>query len=74
MDEHNMELIGRAKKAALDVLLNNNHGPYRGLPRTAAWGYPEPYTRDLMIASLGVLTSGNKKLIQSLRRTLETVA
>ena len=74
MDEHNIELLGRAKKAALDVLLNNNHGTYRGLPRTAAWGYPEPYTRDLMIASLGVLTSGNKKLIESLRRVLETTA
>ena len=74
MDERNMELIGRAKKAALDVLLHNNHGPYRGLPRTAAWGYPEPYTRDLMIASLGVLTSGDKKLIESLRQVLETPA
>ena len=74
MDEHNVELIGRAKKTALDVLLHNKSGPYRGLPRTAAWGYPEPYTRDLMIASLGVLTSGNKKLIESLRRVLETTA
>ena len=74
MDEHNKELIGRAKKTALDVLLHNNHGPYRGLPRTAAWGYPEPYTRDLMIASLGVMASGNKKLIKSLKRVLETTA
>ena len=28
-------------------------GPIEGLPRTAGWGYPEPYTRDLMISALG---------------------
>src|SRR4030042_4966818 len=67
-------LIQRAKDAALKVLLNNAHGPYRGLPRTAGGGYPEPYTRDLMISSLGLLLSGNKKLLKSLRKTLETVA
>jgi hypothetical protein len=67
-------LIAQARKAALEVLLHNAHGPYRGLPRTAGWGYPEPYTRDLMISSLGVLTSGNKNLIKLLRRVLETVA
>ena len=50
------------------------HGPYRGLPRTAAWAYPEPYTRDLMIAALGILVSGNERLIASLRRVLETLA
>lgn len=66
--------IGEAKKAALEVLIHNNHGPYRGLPRTAGWGYPEPYTRDLLLASLGVLVSGNESLIKSLRRVLETLA
>ena len=45
-----------------------------GLPRTAGWGYPEPYTRDLMIASLGMLVSGCEELIQSLRSVLETLA
>lgn len=63
-----------AKAAALEVLMHNRHGPYRGLPRTAGWGYPEPYTRDLMISSLGVLASGHKKLIASLRRVLEVLA
>lgn len=67
-------LIEQAKQAAIKVLLHNAHGPYRGLPRTAGWGYPEPYTRDLMISSLGILVCGNKKLIESLRRVLETVA
>ncbi len=66
--------VREAKEAAIEVLLHNSHGPYRGLPRTAGWGYPEPYTRDLMIATLGMLTSGNEKLIRSLRRVLETLA
>ncbi len=68
------KLIAQAKTAALKVLLHNNHGPYRKLPRVAGWGYPEPYTRDLMISSLGVLVSGNDKLKKSLRRVLETLS
>ncbi|MHC4396776.1 MAG: glycoside hydrolase 100 family protein [Planctomycetota bacterium] len=74
MDKRDKNLIGQAKAAAIKVLLHNMHGPYRGLPRAAGWGYPEPYTRDLMISSLGILVSGNKKLIESLRRVLETLA
>lgn len=74
MDKRDKNLIGQAKEAASKVLLHNAHGPYRGLPRAAGWGYPEPYTRDMMISSLGMLISGNKKLIQSLRRVLETAA
>jgi len=74
MDERGKNLIEQAKAAAIKVLLHNAHGPYRGLPRTAGWGYPEPYTRDLMISSLGILTTRNEKLIQSLRRALEAVA
>jgi len=66
--------IEQAKRAALDVLLHNMHGPFDGLPRTAGWGYPEPYTRDLMISSLGTLASGNPKLTSSLRHVLETLA
>ncbi len=66
--------VEEAKRAALDVLLHNSHGPYHGLPRTAGWGYPEPYTRDLMIASLGILASGNEQLIASHRKTLLTLA
>ncbi len=66
--------IREAREAAIQVLLHNARGAYRGLPRTAGWGYPEPYTRDLMIASLGILNSGNERLIRSLRRVLETLA
>jgi hypothetical protein len=66
--------MDEAKQAALDVLLNNVHGPYHGLPRTAGWGYPEPYTRDLMISSLGILASGNEQLIHTLCRVLKTLA
>ncbi|MFC1569705.1 glycoside hydrolase 100 family protein [bacterium] len=67
-------LIDKVKKAALNVLLHNRQGPYQGLPRTAGWGYPEPYTRDLMIASLGILASGNDLLIASLKNVLQTLA
>ena len=70
-EEH--ALVEEAKKAAIGVLLHNSKGLYRSLPRTAGWGYPEPYTRDLLIASLGILASGNQKLIKSLRRVLQTL-
>ena len=66
--------IEEAKKAALEVLLHNSHGPYMGLPRTAGWGYPEPYTRDLMFSIFGIAVSGNKKLMDSIRKVLETLA
>src|SRR4030042_6913105 len=74
MEKKDQKLVSAAKEAALKVLLHNNHGPCRGLPRTAGWGYPEPYTRDLMICSLGILTTGDKKLLVSLRRVLKTLA
>ncbi len=74
MDKRQEEGVAQAKKTALQVLLHNNRGPYRNLPRTAGWGYPEPYTRDLMICSLGVLTTKDKRLLKSLRRVLETLA
>jgi len=63
-----------AKRIALEVLLYNARDGRNGLPRTAAWGYPEPYTRDLMIAALGTLVSGNQELVDSLRRTLQVLA
>lgn len=68
------EAIKRAKKAALEVLLHNAKGPFQGLPRTAGWGYPEPYTRDLMISMLGIAVSGNQELLDSTRRVLQTLA
>ncbi len=74
MGRNDTGLISRAKKAAIEVLLHNSRGPFKGLPRTAGWGYPEPYTRDLLISSLGVLASGNERLIKTLRRVLETLA
>lgn len=66
--------IEEAKKAAIEVLLHNAHGPFHGLPRTAGWGYPEPYTRDLMFSILGIAVSGNQKLMDSIRNVLETLA
>jgi hypothetical protein len=66
--------VEAARRAALEVLLHNARGPIQGLPRTAGWGYPEPYTRDLMIAALGILASGNEDLIASLRRVLLILA
>jgi hypothetical protein len=74
MDKKTQNLLDRAKAAAIKVMLHNAHGPYRGLPRAAGWGYPEPYTRDIMISSLGILITTNKKLIDSLRKSLVTVA
>jgi hypothetical protein len=64
-------LIEQAKEAALKVLRNNSRGH---LPRTAGWGYPEPYTRDLMISLLGILAHGDENLIKSWRRVLQTLA
>src|ERR1035437_9392421 len=74
MQPANWKEIEEAKKAALEVLLHNAHGPYHGLPRTAGWGYPEPYTRDLMFSILGIAVSENQKLIESIRKVLEMLA
>ncbi|WP_040299157.1 glycoside hydrolase 100 family protein, partial [Arcticibacter svalbardensis] len=52
----------------------NSHGPFHGLPRTAGWGYPEPYTRDLMLSILGIATSGSQPLMDSMRKTLKVLA
>ncbi len=68
------DTIEDAKRAALEVLLYNARDGRGGLPRTAAWGYPEPYTRDLLIGALGALVSGNQELVSSLRRVLEVLA
>ncbi|MBI1752661.1 MAG: amylo-alpha-1,6-glucosidase [Acidobacteria bacterium] len=66
--------IEEAKSAALRVLLNNASGPFDGLPRTAGWGYPEPYTRDLLISALGILASGREDLLQVLRRVMKLLS
>jgi hypothetical protein len=70
----NRQEIEKAKKVALEVLIHNAHGPYQGLPRTAGWGYPEPYTRDLMFSIFGIGVSNNQMLIESIRKVLETLA
>ena len=74
MKTEDQQEIEEARKAAIEVLLNNAHGPYHGLPRTAGWGYPEPYTRDLMFSIFGIAVSGNRKLLVSIRKVLETLA
>jgi hypothetical protein len=82
MEKHKIQImkisdqqeIEEAKKAAIEVLIHNAHGPYHGLPRTAGWGYPEPYTRDLMFSIFGIAVSDNKMLFESIRRVLETLA
>ena len=70
----NLQEIEAAKKAALEVLLHNAHGPFHHLPRTAGWGYPEPYTRDLLLSIFGIAVSGHKVLIDSIQNVLETLA
>jgi glycogen debranching enzyme len=74
MDNRSSLSVDQAKEAALHILLHNARGPFQGLPRTAGWGYPETYTRDLMISALGMLASGDKRLADALRRTLEALA
>ncbi|HEY3377697.1 MAG TPA: amylo-alpha-1,6-glucosidase, partial [Armatimonadota bacterium] len=74
MDEQLAKSVSEAKQAALDILLHNARVPFHNLPRTAGWGYPEPYTRDLMLSSLGMLASGNEELTDAVRRVLITLA
>jgi glycogen debranching enzyme len=74
MNTTERKMIEDAKQAAIEVLLHNRNGPYDGLPRTAGWGYPEPYTRDLMISILGIGVIENKPLLESIGKVLETLA
>ncbi len=74
MHASHLKEIEEARKAALEVLLHNARGPFHGLPRTAGWGYPEPYTRDLMFSILGIAVTENKKLLDSVRKVLKTLA
>lgn len=69
-----MTNVSAAKEAAIEVLLNNCRRSRTGLPRTAAWGYPEPYTRDLMLSALGILVSGKDELVDGLEKVLEVLA
>ncbi|HSI69562.1 MAG TPA: glycoside hydrolase 100 family protein [Gillisia sp.] len=74
MTSENLKLIALAKEAAIGILLHNSKGPFQGLPRTAGWGYPEPYTRDLMFSIFGIAVSENLELLDSIRKVLETLA
>lgn len=74
MNTTDKELIEPAKKAAIEMLLHNSHGTNANLPRTAGWGYPEPYTRDLLISVLGIATSGNIELIKSAKNVILSLA
>ncbi|SEN52546.1 Alkaline and neutral invertase [bacterium A37T11] len=55
-------------------MLHNSIGPVDSLPRTAGWGYPEPYTRDLLLAILGIAVTQNTLLHSSIKQVLETLA
>ena len=72
MNSNEKKLINAAKQSAIAVLLHNSHGTVADLPRTAGWGYPEPYTRDLLISVLGIVASGNKELLYSVKNVLMT--
>lgn len=74
MSKARADLIERAALAARQVLLHNRRGPCNGLPRTAGWGYPEPYTRDLLISGLAALVTGDRPLMAALGRVLRTLA
>ncbi|MEH6656845.1 glycoside hydrolase 100 family protein [Leeuwenhoekiella marinoflava] len=74
MNAEDQRLIDTAKKAALDVLIHNSKGPFNDLPRTAGWGYPEPYTRDLLISLFGIATTQNEQLIYSLKTVMLNLA
>jgi hypothetical protein len=63
-----------ASLAALAVLKSNFDRQKSILPRTAGFGYPEPYTRDLMIATLGIAASGDPDLIHGIGEVLKTLA
>jgi hypothetical protein len=66
--------VEQAVRAAREVLRNNACGPCEGLPRAAGWGYPEPYTRDLLISSLSALATRDADLMKSLRGVLQSLA
>src|SRR5690242_16291278 len=74
MEASSWSTINAARDAALKALLHNVNGPFHGLPRTAGWGYPEPYTRDLLLSFFGIGVTGNQVLINSIRKVLETLA
>jgi starch synthase len=73
-DDKSRIVYRAGQRGGSQILLHNAQGPFQGLPRTAGWGYPEPYTRDLMISALGFLATGNEQLADALERTLVALA
>jgi hypothetical protein len=67
-------VVEEARRAAIAVLEHNAFGQFAGLPRTAGFGYPEPYTRDLMISLPGFLLTGKPELREQMRKTLQALA
>jgi len=74
MTEAESVSVEAARRAAVVVLEHNAFGPFAGLPRTAGFGYPEPYTRDLMISLPGFLLTGKPALREQMRKTLAALA
>lgn len=74
LTENQCQAIDAAKIAAESVLLNNSNGPFYHLPRTAGWGYPEPYSRDLLFSILGIASTHNTQLYDSIKSVLEVLA
>ncbi|WP_343557461.1 glycoside hydrolase 100 family protein [Sphingobacterium sp.] len=74
LTENQRQAIDAAKIAAEGVLLNNSNGPFYHLPRTAGWGYPEPYSRDLLLSILGIASTHNIQLYDSIKSVLEVLA
>lgn len=68
------KFVFEAKEAAIEVLVKNSKGSIKGLPRTAGDGYREPYTRDLMLCSLGICCLDNEVLLNSLEKCLKELA
>ena len=66
--------VEQTRAAATAVLLSNLRSGRRGLMRTAGFGYPEPYTRDLMISSLGMIQTGDRELLELMKRKWQSVA
>ena len=74
MDNAYDRIIEEAESAALEILRHNARGPFEGLPRTAGWGYPEPYTRDLLISLLGIAVSDDGMLLAQMGKVLARLA
>lgn len=74
MNSDDKKIIESGRQAAIEVLLHNSHGTVGELPRTAGWGYPEPYTRDLLISIFGIATTDNAELLESVKNVMLTLA